>query len=158
NKFQGFVFDLVTHRVFNIIIMVLICFQATTIMIQNDEQSVQMETAVYWMESGFVMLFTLECILKLIAFRCHYFTNVWNVHDFMVVIFSITVLLGFRSRVVSFNMGQQLKRSSPDRVSAAVAKALRQTQVGSQNVSFYWFGLAGPQAFYKSGLGHSVQL
>lgn len=93
NKFQGFIFDLVTHRVFNVIIIVLICFQATTIMIQNDEQSIQMETALYWMQVIFVMLFTLECILKLIAFRCHYFTNVWNVHDFMVVIFSITGLL-----------------------------------------------------------------
>ncbi|KAL6032639.1 hypothetical protein STEG23_033714, partial [Scotinomys teguina] len=38
-------------------------------------------------------------------------------------------------------------RSSPDDVSAAVAKALRQTQVGSQKVSFYWFGLDGPQAY-----------
>ncbi|XP_007644469.1 sodium channel protein type 7 subunit alpha isoform X1 [Cricetulus griseus] len=93
NKFQGFTFDLVTHRVFNIIIIVLICFQATTIMIRNDEQSPQMETALYWMDSLFVTLYTLECILKLTAFHCHYFTSVWNVHDFMVVIFSITGLL-----------------------------------------------------------------
>ncbi|XP_052038578.1 sodium channel protein type 7 subunit alpha [Apodemus sylvaticus] len=93
NKFQGFIFDLVTHRVFNVIIILLICFQATTIMIQNDEQSPQMEAAVFWMNSIFVMLFTLECILKLTAFHCHYFTSAWNVHDFMVVIFSITGLL-----------------------------------------------------------------
>uniref|UniRef100_A0A8C6MV93 Sodium channel protein type 7 subunit alpha n=1 Tax=Mus spicilegus TaxID=10103 RepID=A0A8C6MV93_MUSSI len=93
NKFQGFLFDLVTHRVFNVIIILLICFQATTIMIQKDEQSPQMETAIFWMNSIFVMLFTLECILKLTAFRCHYFTSAWNVHDFMVVIFSITGLL-----------------------------------------------------------------
>ncbi|CAO2597213.1 Sodium channel protein type 7 subunit alpha [Lemmus lemmus] len=90
SKFQGFTFDLVTHRVFNAIIIVLTCFQATTIMIQNDEQSPQMQTAIYWMNSIFVVLFTLECILKLTAFRCHYFTNVWNVHDFTVVIFSLT--------------------------------------------------------------------
>ncbi|XP_021513138.1 sodium channel protein type 7 subunit alpha [Meriones unguiculatus] len=93
NKFQGFVFDLVTHRVFNVIVILLICFQATTIMIQNDEQGSQMEAAVYWMNSIFVMLFTLECILKLTAFHCHYFTNAWNVHDFTVVVFSITGLL-----------------------------------------------------------------
>ncbi|GAB1286387.1 Sodium channel protein [Apodemus speciosus] len=93
NKFQGFIFDVVTHRVFNVIIILLICFQATTIIIQNDEQSPQMETAVFWMNSIFVMLFTLECILKLTAFHCLYFTSAWNVHDFMVVIFSITGLL-----------------------------------------------------------------
>lgn len=93
NKFQGFIFDVVTHHVFNVIIILLICFQATTIMIQNDEQSPQIETAVFWMNSIFTMLFTLECILKLTAFRCHYFTSAWNVHDFMVVVFSITGLL-----------------------------------------------------------------
>ncbi|XP_051022082.1 sodium channel protein type 7 subunit alpha [Acomys russatus] len=93
NKVRGFIFDLVTHRVFNVIIILLICFQATTIMIQTDEQSPQMETAVYWMNSIFVILFTLECILKLSAFHCHYFTSAWNVHDFMVVVFSITGLL-----------------------------------------------------------------
>lgn len=90
NKFQGFIFDLVTHRIFNVIIMVVICFQATTILIQNDEQSPQMEAAIYWLNSVFVVLFTLECILKLTAFHCHYFTNVWNVHDFTVIVFSIT--------------------------------------------------------------------
>ena len=63
-------------------------------MIQKDEQSPQMETAIFWMNSIFVMLFTLECILKLTAFRCHYFTSAWNVHDFMVVIFSITGKVG----------------------------------------------------------------
>lgn len=100
NKFQGFIFDLVTHRIFNVIIILLICLQATTIMIQNDEQSPQMETAVFWMNSIFVTLFTLECILKLTAFHCHYFTSAWNVHDFMVVIFSITGLL------LPFTIGQ----------------------------------------------------
>ncbi|XP_057611172.1 sodium channel protein type 7 subunit alpha [Chionomys nivalis] len=93
NKIQGFIFDLVTHRVFNVIIIVLICFQATTVMIQNDEQSPQMEAAIYWMNSVFVVLFTLECMLKLAAFHCHYFTDVWNVHDFTVIVFSITGLL-----------------------------------------------------------------
>ncbi|XP_034352035.1 sodium channel protein type 7 subunit alpha isoform X1 [Arvicanthis niloticus] len=93
NKFQGFIFDLVTHHIFNVIIILLICFQATTIMIQNDEQSPEMENAIFWMNSIFVMLFTLECILKLTAFHCHYFTSAWNVHDFMVVVFSITGLL-----------------------------------------------------------------
>ncbi|XP_073927118.1 sodium channel protein type 7 subunit alpha isoform X2 [Castor canadensis] len=93
NKFQGFIFDLVTHPVFNVIIMVLICFQEITIMIQSDEQSLQMDIAVFWFELIFVTLYSGECILKLISFRCYYFTIIWNIFDFMVVIFSITGLM-----------------------------------------------------------------
>uniref|UniRef100_A0A671DY36 Sodium channel protein type 7 subunit alpha n=1 Tax=Rhinolophus ferrumequinum TaxID=59479 RepID=A0A671DY36_RHIFE len=92
NKFQGFIFDLVTNQVFNIIILVLICFQAITIMIQSDEQSLKMDTALYWINTFFIILYTGECVLKLISFQCNYFTIGWNVFDFMVVIFSITGL------------------------------------------------------------------
>ncbi|XP_067597771.1 sodium channel protein type 7 subunit alpha isoform X2 [Pseudorca crassidens] len=92
NKFQGFVFDLVTNQVFNIIIMVLIFFQAITIMIQSDEQNPKIDIAVYWINSVFVTLYTGECVLKLIVFRYNYFTNGWNIFDFMVVVFSMTGL------------------------------------------------------------------
>ncbi|KAM5265003.1 sodium channel protein type 7 subunit alpha isoform 3-T3 [Hipposideros larvatus] len=92
NKFQGFIFDLVTNRVFNNIIMVLIYIQAITIMIQSDEQSLKMDIALFWINIFFVMLYTGECVLKLISFQCNYFTIGWNVFDFMVVIFSITGL------------------------------------------------------------------
>ncbi|VTJ84415.1 Hypothetical predicted protein, partial [Marmota monax] len=92
NKFQGFIFDLVTNQVFNIIIMVLIHVQAVTIMIQSDEQSQQMDIADYWINAILVILYTIECILKLISFHCYYFTIIWNIFDFVVVIFSITGL------------------------------------------------------------------
>lgn len=90
NKFQRFIFDLVTSQAFNIIIMVLICFQAITLMIQSDEQNRQMDTAVLWLQLLFIILYTGECVLKLIAFRCNYFTSGWNILDFIVVICSIT--------------------------------------------------------------------
>ncbi|XP_060158303.1 sodium channel protein type 7 subunit alpha isoform X5 [Globicephala melas] len=92
NKFQGFVFDLVTNQVFNIIIMVLIFFQAITIMIQSDEQNPKIDIAVYWINSVLVTLYTGECVLKLIVFHYNYFTNGWNIFDFMVVVFSTTGL------------------------------------------------------------------
>ncbi|XP_057361442.1 sodium channel protein type 7 subunit alpha isoform X2 [Manis pentadactyla] len=92
NKFQGFIFDLVTSQVFNAIVTVLICLQAITAVIQSDEQSPKMDTAHYWTEFTFVMLYTGECVLKLISFHCNYFTIAWNIFDFMVVIFSITGL------------------------------------------------------------------
>ncbi|XP_033612299.1 sodium channel protein type 7 subunit alpha [Fukomys damarensis] len=93
NMFQGFIFDLVTNQVFNVISMVLICLQAMIMMTESDDQSRQMDIALYWINATFVMLYTVECILKLISFHCYYFTVVWNILDFMVVIFSITGLL-----------------------------------------------------------------
>ncbi|KAF3824408.1 hypothetical protein GH733_008693, partial [Mirounga leonina] len=90
NKFQGFIFDLVTNKVFNAIIIALICFQAITIMIQSDEQSQNMDIALCWINLILIILYTGECVLKLIAFHCNYFTIGWNIFDFMVVIFSAT--------------------------------------------------------------------
>uniref|UniRef100_H0VQI0 Sodium voltage-gated channel alpha subunit 7 n=1 Tax=Cavia porcellus TaxID=10141 RepID=H0VQI0_CAVPO len=92
NKLQGFIFDLVTSRVFNVIIMVLICLQAIIIMMESDEQSPQMYAVIFWINSTFVILYTAECVLKLISFHCYYFTSIWNILDFMVVVFSITGL------------------------------------------------------------------
>ncbi|GAB5575708.1 sodium channel protein type 7 subunit alpha isoform X2 [Prionailurus iriomotensis] len=66
--------------------------RAMTIMIQSDEQSSEMDTALYWITLFLVMVYTGECVLKLISFRCNYFTMGWNIFDFMVVIFSITGL------------------------------------------------------------------
>ncbi|XP_077010173.1 sodium channel protein type 7 subunit alpha [Tamandua tetradactyla] len=90
NKLQGFIFDLVTNRAFDIIIMVLICFQAITVMIESDEQNVEMEVTLYWINLVFILLYTGECILKLISIHYYYFTIGWNILDFMVVVFSIT--------------------------------------------------------------------
>ncbi|XP_012582566.1 PREDICTED: sodium channel protein type 7 subunit alpha [Condylura cristata] len=90
NKFQGLIYDLVTSQVFNIIVMIFICCQAIPIMLESDEQSPNMDIALYWINLILLILYTGECVLKLIAFRCYYFTIGWNVFDFMVVIFSIT--------------------------------------------------------------------
>ena len=70
--------------------MTLICFQAITVMIQSDQQSPQIDTALFWINSVYVMLYIGECVLKLIVFHCNYFTSGWNIFDFMVVVFSIT--------------------------------------------------------------------
>lgn len=59
-------------------------------MIQSDEQNPKIDIAVYWINSVFVTLYTGECVLKLIVFHCNYFTNGWNLFDFMVVVFSMT--------------------------------------------------------------------
>uniref|UniRef100_A0A8D0G386 Sodium channel protein n=1 Tax=Sphenodon punctatus TaxID=8508 RepID=A0A8D0G386_SPHPU len=89
NKFQGFVFDFVTKQAFDISIMVLICLNMVTMMIESEDQSAQMIDALYWINLVFIVLFTGECVLKLISLRYYYFTIGWNIFDFVVVILSI---------------------------------------------------------------------
>lgn len=37
----------------------------------------------------FVVIFTLEAIVKIVGLRWHYFTMPWNVFDFVVVVLSL---------------------------------------------------------------------
>uniref|UniRef100_A0A4W6ESW9 Sodium channel protein n=1 Tax=Lates calcarifer TaxID=8187 RepID=A0A4W6ESW9_LATCA len=93
NKFQGLVFDFVTKQFFDIFIMVLICLNMVTMMVETDEQSQEKEIILYWVNLVFIIIFTTECTLKIIALRQHYFAVGWNIFDFVVVILSIVGLL-----------------------------------------------------------------
>ncbi|XP_039379414.1 sodium channel protein type 5 subunit alpha-like isoform X4 [Mauremys reevesii] len=96
NKYQGFLFDIVTNQAFDIIIMILICLNMITMMIETDDQSSEKTDILHKINLLFVAIFTVECIMKLLALRHYYFTNGWNIFDLSVVIVSIvgTMLSG----------------------------------------------------------------
>ncbi|XP_015676425.1 sodium channel protein type 8 subunit alpha isoform X5 [Protobothrops mucrosquamatus] len=89
NKIQGAVFDFVTQQAFDILIMLLICLNMVTMMVETDTQSKEMEEILYWINFVFVIFFTCECVLKMFALRHYYFTIGWNIFDFVVVILSV---------------------------------------------------------------------
>ncbi|XP_055364933.1 sodium channel, voltage gated, type VIII, alpha subunit b isoform X2 [Betta splendens] len=89
NKIQGMVFDFVTQQVFDISIMMLICLNMVTMMVETDDQSDETENVLYWVNFIFIVVFTGEFLLKLFALRHYYFTNGWNIFDVVVVILSI---------------------------------------------------------------------
>ncbi|XP_052042942.1 sodium channel protein type 10 subunit alpha isoform X4 [Apodemus sylvaticus] len=93
NKYQGFVFDIVTRQAFDIVIMVLICLNMITMMVETDDQSEEKTKVLGRINQFFVAVFTGECVMKMFALRQYYFTNGWNVFDFIVVILSIGSLL-----------------------------------------------------------------
>nr|XP_055033108.1 sodium channel protein type 4 subunit alpha A isoform X1 [Misgurnus anguillicaudatus]XP_055033109.1 sodium channel protein type 4 subunit alpha A isoform X1 [Misgurnus anguillicaudatus]XP_055033111.1 sodium channel protein type 4 subunit alpha A isoform X1 [Misgurnus anguillicaudatus]XP_055033112.1 sodium channel protein type 4 subunit alpha A isoform X1 [Misgurnus anguillicaudatus] len=93
NKIQGLVFDLISQQFFDIFIMVLICLNMVTMMVETDDQSAEKEEILYLINLIFVVVFTGECTLKLLALRQYFFTNGWNVFDFVVVILSIAGLM-----------------------------------------------------------------
>ncbi|XP_021115486.1 sodium channel protein type 10 subunit alpha isoform X2 [Heterocephalus glaber] len=93
NKYQGFLFDIVTRQAFDVSIMVLICLNMITMMVETDDQSKEKTRVLGKINQFFVAVFTGECVLKMFALRHYYFTNGWNVFDFIVVFLSIGSLI-----------------------------------------------------------------
>ncbi|XP_068023304.1 LOW QUALITY PROTEIN: sodium channel protein type 4 subunit alpha [Melanerpes formicivorus] len=89
NKVQGVVFDFVTKQVFDITIMILICLNMVTMMVETDDQSELKTSVLYKINLVFIVIFTGECVLKMFALRYYFFTIGWNIFDFVVVILSI---------------------------------------------------------------------
>ncbi|XP_060888420.1 sodium channel, voltage-gated, type I like, alpha b [Labrus mixtus] len=98
NAFQGFVFDCITKQAFDIVIMILICLNMVTMMVETDDQTPDMDKILYRINFVFIVLFTGECVLKMISLRHYYFTIGWNIFDFVVVILSIVGM--FLSEVI----------------------------------------------------------
>ncbi|XP_043832529.1 sodium channel protein type 10 subunit alpha-like [Dromiciops gliroides] len=89
NKCQGFVFDIVTKQAFDVAIMVLICLNMITMMVETDDQSEEKTRILNRINQFFVAVFTAECVLKIFALRHYYFINGWNIFDLIVVVLSI---------------------------------------------------------------------
>ncbi|XP_048050616.1 sodium channel, voltage-gated, type I-like, alpha isoform X3 [Megalobrama amblycephala] len=89
NKIQGFIFDLVANQAFDIFIMVLIALNMVIMMVETEDQTTEMGNVLYWINLVFIVLFTGECVLKMISLRHYFFIVGWNVFDFVVIILSI---------------------------------------------------------------------
>ncbi|XP_053507140.1 sodium channel, voltage gated, type XII, alpha a [Ictalurus furcatus] len=89
NILQGFFFDLVSKQAFDITIMMLIILNMITMMLETDEQSPRMESILNNINLAFIVIFSTECLIKIFALRCYFFTISWNIFDFVVVILSI---------------------------------------------------------------------
>ncbi|KAM3607372.1 uncharacterized protein V6R79_006523 [Siganus canaliculatus] len=89
NKIQGYIFDFTSKQAFDIIIMVLIWFNMVAMMVESADQSDETDKILIKINIVFIVIFSGECLLKMISLRQYYFTNGWNVFDFIVVILSI---------------------------------------------------------------------
>ncbi|CAN8185129.1 unnamed protein product [Coccothraustes coccothraustes] len=93
NRYQGFLFNIVTSQMFDVVIMGLICLNMVTMMVETYEQSETKTNVLSKINILFVTIFTAECVLKLLALRQYYFSNAWNIFDLVVVIMSLVALL-----------------------------------------------------------------
>ncbi|NXI47316.1 SCN5A protein, partial [Galbula dea] len=93
NRYQGFIFDIVTRQAFDVAIMTLICLNMITMMVETHEQSDAKTNILNKFNILFIAIFTAECVLKLVALRQYYFSNAWNIFDLVVVIMSLVASL-----------------------------------------------------------------
>ncbi|XP_009948673.1 PREDICTED: sodium channel protein type 5 subunit alpha-like, partial [Leptosomus discolor] len=93
NRYQGFLFDIVTCQAFDVVVMVLICLNMITMMVETYGQSDTKTNILNKINIFFVAIFTAECVLKLVALRQYYFSNAWNIFDLVVVIISLIASL-----------------------------------------------------------------
>lgn len=96
------VFDFISQQFFDIFIMVLICLNMVTMMVETDNQTPEKEDFLFKVNVAFIIVFTGECLLKLIALRQYFFTNAWNIFDFVVVILSIAGMYTFVEVAIFF--------------------------------------------------------
>ncbi|XP_043857815.1 sodium channel protein type 11 subunit alpha [Dromiciops gliroides] len=96
NKCQAFVFDIVTNQAFDVFIITLICLNMITMMAETDSPDgadKQKEHLLETLNSVFVVIFTVECLLKIFALRQFYFANGWNLFDCVVMVLSVVSLM-----------------------------------------------------------------
>jgi len=86
---QRFFFAVVTNQKFDIFIMIVILLNMILMGLEHYEQSDQFEYGLYVVNTAFIVIFTSECLLKLISLRLHFFKQAWNVFDFVVVVVSV---------------------------------------------------------------------
>ena len=69
--------------------MLFIALNMIVMSLESYHQSELVENILERINLGFIVIFTCECLMKLFAFRLHYFREPWNVFDFVVVILSV---------------------------------------------------------------------
>ncbi|CAF1923068.1 unnamed protein product [Rotaria magnacalcarata] len=84
-----FLFDVTTNQKFDIFIMICIFLNMVCMCLEHHNQSRTFDRVLDYINNLFVIIFAIECFMKLIALNFKYFTIPWNVFDFIIVIASL---------------------------------------------------------------------
>ncbi|XP_076763418.1 sodium voltage-gated channel paralytic isoform X4 [Xylocopa sonorina] len=90
---QAIVFEIVTDKKFDMIIMLFIGLNMLTMTLDHYKQTQTFSDVLDYLNMIFIVIFTSECLMKIFALRYHYFKEPWNLFDFVVVILSILGLV-----------------------------------------------------------------
>lgn len=57
-----------------------------------------------WVNIVFTLIYTVEMVIKVIAYKMKYFHDGWNVFDFMIVMFAYVGLLSFHVFDINYSV------------------------------------------------------
>jgi len=87
------IFKIVTHWIFEAVIVLAITLNTILMGVKWPNMDPNLIGWFEFINNCFTIFFTLECILKLIAFGCRFFKESWNVFDFIIVVVSLVFLI-----------------------------------------------------------------
>ena len=78
-----------TNKRFEAGVMIVILLNMAAMALEHDKMTRKWKDSLAYVNLIFVSVFTMECFMKLLALRLHYFKEPWNVFDFVIVVVSI---------------------------------------------------------------------
>ena len=93
NCFRDVVTKFTINNAFDSFIMICIFLNTAVLAIAWYGEAQEIKDVIEIINYVFMAIFTVEAILKLIALKCHYFKDSWNIFDFVVVIGTGIILI-----------------------------------------------------------------
>ncbi|KAK8392889.1 hypothetical protein O3P69_013130 [Scylla paramamosain] len=88
-KFQNLLYIVVHDAIFDLFIMVCIIMNTAFLAIEHHGMSYELNRVLEVGNRVFTAVFTLECIMKIMALSREFFINRWNVFDLVIVLASL---------------------------------------------------------------------
>uniref|UniRef100_A0A3B4V575 Voltage-dependent calcium channel type A subunit alpha-1 n=1 Tax=Seriola dumerili TaxID=41447 RepID=A0A3B4V575_SERDU len=103
--FQYRLWHFVASPSFEYTVLVMIALNTVVLMMKYHSAPTAYDTVLKHLNSAFTVLFSMECVLKIMAFGfINYFRDTWNIFDFITVLGSITEIIVDLQSVNTINM------------------------------------------------------
>uniref|UniRef100_A0A665WSY3 Calcium channel, voltage-dependent, R type, alpha 1E subunit b n=1 Tax=Echeneis naucrates TaxID=173247 RepID=A0A665WSY3_ECHNA len=91
--FQYRLWHFVASPSFEYTVLVMIALNTVVLMMKYHSAPTAYDTVLKHLNTAFTVLFSMECVLKIMAFGLNYFRDTWNIFDFITVLGSITEII-----------------------------------------------------------------
>lgn len=92
-RFRNGFIKLTNSALFDKFIMACILLNTIVLAVVWYDQPKALDVVLTYLNTVFMLIFTIEAVIKLIAMRAAYFKDGWNIFDFTVVVFTIIALV-----------------------------------------------------------------
>ena len=104
NRCRDFCKDVAGSKIFARFIFVCIVLNSICLSITWYEEPEELVTVMEWVNIVFTLIYTLEMVIKLFAYKRKYFHDGWNIFDFMIVMFAWTGMFSFHILDINYSV------------------------------------------------------